>query len=65
MGSKRIAQSGKSEEERRKEAEEIGYQVVGPLDPSSEYPFKRYEPFFAVVEVWVLSSKARFTITSI
>ncbi|KAJ4806517.1 50S ribosomal protein L21 [Rhynchospora pubera] len=51
MGSRRIVQSGKSEEEKRKEAEEIGYKVVGPLDPSSENPFKLYEPAFAVVQI--------------
>jgi large subunit ribosomal protein L21 len=53
MGTKRIVESGKSEEEKRKEAEEIGYQVAGPLDPSSENPFKPYEPVFAVVQVWM------------
>lgn len=56
MGTRRIVQSGKSEEEKLKEAEEIGYQVIGPLDPSSENPFKPYEPAFAVVQVcfWYL-----------
>jgi hypothetical protein len=53
MGTKRTAESGKSEEDKRKEAEEIGYQVVGPLDPSSENPYKLYEPVFAVVQVWM------------
>ncbi|KAJ3685226.1 hypothetical protein LUZ61_014390 [Rhynchospora tenuis] len=51
MGARRIVQCGKSEEEKRKEAEEIGYQVAGPLDPSSENPFKPYEPVFAVVQI--------------
>ncbi|XP_078153514.1 ribosomal protein L21 [Carex rostrata] len=51
MGTRRIVQSGKSEEEKLKEAEEIGYQVIGPLDPSSENPFKPYEPAFAVVQI--------------
>ncbi|KAJ3695684.1 hypothetical protein LUZ60_001061 [Juncus effusus] len=50
-GSKRFVQSGKTEEEKRKEAEEIGYRVLGRLDPSSENPFKPYEPVFAVVEI--------------
>ncbi|KAK1286488.1 hypothetical protein QJS10_CPB20g01781 [Acorus calamus] len=31
-------------------AAEIGYRVVGPLDPS-EHPFNPYEPVFAVVQL--------------
>ncbi|KAJ6851002.1 50S ribosomal protein L21, mitochondrial-like [Iris pallida] len=42
--------SGKSEEEKVSEAAEIGYRVVGPLDPS-EKPFKPWEPAFAVVQI--------------
>ncbi|KAG1346695.1 50S ribosomal protein L21, mitochondrial [Cocos nucifera] len=43
-------QRGKSEEEKVKEAGEIGYKVIGPLDPS-ENPFKPYEPVFSVVQI--------------
>ncbi|KAM0938546.1 putative ribosomal protein L21 [Dioscorea sansibarensis] len=43
-------QSGKTEAEKVKEAAEIGYKVIGPLD-SSENPFKPYEPVFAVVQI--------------
>ncbi|OAY85123.1 50S ribosomal protein L21, mitochondrial-like [Ananas comosus] len=50
-GSKCIVQRGKSVEEKVKEAAEIGYRVVGSLDPSSENPFKPYEPVFAVVQI--------------
>lgn len=42
--------SGKSEEQKAAEAADIGYKVVGPLDPS-ERPFKPWEPIFAVVQV--------------
>lgn len=42
--------SGKTEEEKLAEAEEIGYKVTGPLG-SDEKPFKPYEPVFAVVQV--------------
>ncbi|XP_008793091.2 50S ribosomal protein L21, mitochondrial-like isoform X1 [Phoenix dactylifera] len=48
--SKCMVQRGKSEEEKIKEAAEIGYKVIGPLDPS-ENPFKPYEPAFAVVQI--------------
>lgn len=41
---------GKTEEEKVTEAAEIGYKVIGPLDPS-EQPFKPWEPVFAVVQV--------------
>ncbi|KAK6917557.1 Ribosomal protein L21-like [Dillenia turbinata] len=39
-----------SVEEKAKEAAEIGYKVVGPID-RSERPFKPYEPVFAVVQI--------------
>ncbi|KAJ6823130.1 50S ribosomal protein L21, mitochondrial-like [Iris pallida] len=42
--------SGKSEEEKISEAAEIGYRVIGPLDPT-EKPFKPWEPAFAVVQI--------------
>lgn len=58
-------QSGKSEEDKIKEAEDIGYQVVGPLDPSSENPLKPYEPVFAVVQVWMCSIKDCCTVPGI
>ncbi|XP_008801485.2 50S ribosomal protein L21, mitochondrial-like [Phoenix dactylifera] len=45
-----VVQRGKSGEEKVKEAGEIGYRVIGPLDPS-ENPFKPYEPVFAVVQI--------------
>lgn len=44
--------SGKSEEQKAIEAVDIGYKVVGPLDPS-ERPFKSWEPVFAVVQLCV------------
>ncbi|KAJ0986099.1 hypothetical protein J5N97_004455 [Dioscorea zingiberensis] len=44
-------QSGKTEAEKEKEAAEIGYKVIGPLDLSSENPFKPFEPVFAVVQI--------------
>ncbi|KAL9269604.1 Large ribosomal subunit protein bL21m-like protein [Drosera capensis] len=37
-------------EEKMKEAAEIGYRVIGPLD-GSERVFKKYEPVFAVVQI--------------
>uniref|UniRef100_A0A3B5Y5V6 Large ribosomal subunit protein bL21m n=1 Tax=Triticum aestivum TaxID=4565 RepID=A0A3B5Y5V6_WHEAT len=42
--------SGKTEEEKLAEANEIGYKVVGPLG-ADEKPFKPYEPVFAVVQI--------------
>lgn len=42
--------SGKTDEEKAKEAEEIGYKVLGPLQKSDRV-FKPYEPVFAVVQV--------------
>ncbi|GAB2298675.1 hypothetical protein Dimus_032746 [Dionaea muscipula] len=39
-----------SVEEKIKEAAEIGYRVIGPLE-SSDRVFKRYEPVFAVVQI--------------
>ncbi|GAB2298856.1 hypothetical protein Dimus_032935 [Dionaea muscipula] len=39
-----------SVEEKIKEATEIGYRVIGPLE-SSDRVFKRYEPIFAVVQI--------------
>uniref|UniRef100_A0A0D9WJL5 Large ribosomal subunit protein bL21m n=1 Tax=Leersia perrieri TaxID=77586 RepID=A0A0D9WJL5_9ORYZ len=42
--------SGKTEEEKVAEAAEIGYAVVGALEPE-EKPFKPYEPVFAVVQI--------------
>nr|XP_029121062.1 uncharacterized protein LOC105047347 isoform X2 [Elaeis guineensis] len=50
QASRCVVQRGKSEEEKIKEASEIGYKVTGPLDPS-ENPFKPYEPVFAVVQI--------------
>ena len=40
-------------EEKEAEAAEIGYKVVGPLEPSDRV-FKRYDPVFAVVQVLLL-----------
>ncbi|OVA14923.1 Ribosomal protein L21 [Macleaya cordata] len=37
-------------EEKETEAAEIGYKVIGPLDPS-ERPFTAWEPLFAVVQI--------------
>lgn len=42
-------------EEKIQEAADIGYKVIGPLEPS-EQVFKPYEPVFAVVQVWLLTS---------
>nr|XP_023928580.1 50S ribosomal protein L21, mitochondrial-like [Quercus suber] len=39
-----------SPEEKEAEAAEIGYKVVGPLEPSDRV-FKRYDPVFAVVQI--------------
>lgn len=39
-----------STEDKEKEAAAIGYEVIGPLDPS-EHPFKRWEPVFAIVQI--------------
>ncbi|KAL0906677.1 hypothetical protein M5K25_025190 [Dendrobium thyrsiflorum] len=50
IGPKLVARSGKSEVEKVKEADSIGYTVIGPLT-SSENPFKPYEPIFAVVQI--------------
>ncbi|XP_020264040.1 50S ribosomal protein L21, mitochondrial-like [Asparagus officinalis] len=47
---KKFGASGKSEEEKANEAADIGYRVIGPLDPS-ERPFKPWEPVFAVVQI--------------
>ena len=44
-----------SPEEKEAEAAEIGYKVVGPLEPSDRV-FKRYDPVFAVVQVLLLLS---------
>lgn len=41
---------GKSDEQKAKEAAEIGYKVVGPLEKSDRV-FKPYEPVFAVVQI--------------
>ena len=49
-GPKRSVFCGKSEQEKATEAEEVGYKVLGPLDPS-EKPFKQWEPVFAVIQV--------------
>ncbi|XP_020254140.1 50S ribosomal protein L21, mitochondrial-like [Asparagus officinalis] len=42
--------SGKSVEEKANAAADIGYKVIGPLDPS-ERPFKPWEPVFAIVQI--------------
>lgn len=42
--------SGKSDEEKAKEAAEIGYKVIGSLEESDRV-FKPYEPVFAVIQV--------------
>lgn len=48
------ANSGpKSPEDKIKEAADIGYKVIGPLE-KSDRAFKPYEPLFAVVQVWII-----------
>ncbi|CAI9099350.1 OLC1v1036157C1 [Oldenlandia corymbosa var. corymbosa] len=42
--------SGKSDEQKAQEAEEIGYKVLGPLQKSDRV-FKPYEPVFAVIQI--------------
>lgn len=37
-------------EEKEKEAADIGYRVIGPLEPSDR-PFKPFEPAFAVIQI--------------
>eukprot|EP00262_Sarcandra_glabra_P005233 TRINITY_DN1660_c2_g2_i1.p1 TRINITY_DN1660_c2_g2~~TRINITY_DN1660_c2_g2_i1.p1 ORF type:complete len:268 (-),score=41.92 TRINITY_DN1660_c2_g2_i1:267-1070(-) len=48
-GSKCIVRRANSETD-KEEAAAIGYQVIGPLDPSDR-PFKPWEPLFAVVQI--------------
>lgn len=46
----RAASGPKSPEEKIKEAADIGYKVIGPLEKSDRV-FKPYEPIFAVVQI--------------